>query len=193
MLSQSPTWKLWTRFGWTVLAESDHSKTLSSFVNIVIFWYPFLLFMLHSTHFPLISEPGCLRGFFCRFYIFIFYFWCIFNKLGFACHRAIAIKKKVPRYPWLGWMLVRFSIRCFAVRHDATPFRDVSRAVQIPIQAPRRRTSAFIMERFGECCPLLDKVHITVKLWWWNDSWTSKPKQMTSRLEVQVRNLTTAN
>lgn len=86
-------------------------ETLSSFVNIVIFWYPFLLLiMLHSTHFPWFQIEG-VWGFFCRFYIFIFYFWCIFNKLGFACHRAIAIKK-VPRYSWLGLMFVCFPVRC---------------------------------------------------------------------------------
>lgn len=34
-------------------------ETLSSFVNIVIFWYPFLLLiMLHSTHFPWFQIEG---------------------------------------------------------------------------------------------------------------------------------------
>lgn len=42
------------------------------------------------------------EDFLCRFYIFIFYFWCIINKLGFACHRAIAIKKcqGIPDWDW---------------------------------------------------------------------------------------------
>lgn len=48
--------------------------------------------------------------FFCQFYIFIFYFWCIFNKLGFACHRAIAIKK-CQGIPFWDWCLC-FLIRC---------------------------------------------------------------------------------
>lgn len=106
-------------------------ETLSSFVNIVIFWYPFLLLiMLRSTHFPWFQNEG-VWGFFCRFYIFIFYFWCIFNKLGFACHRAIAIKK-VPRYSWLGTMFCVFSYQMFVIRHDATLLQDVLRP-EIPI------------------------------------------------------------
>lgn len=129
-------------------------ETLSSFVNIVIFWYPFLLLiMLHSTHFPWFQIEG-VWGFFCRFYIFIFYFWCIINKLGFACHRAIAIKKCQGILDWDWCLCVFLSGVC-----DLTWCNIAPRCVKTSWDSHRNITdrTGFITEQLGECCPLLDQ------------------------------------